>query len=112
MCTLGTGQSVTAQTRWAVTDSIVPDGYYRLVIRNGYSTTSNVKSNFDWIAYMEYKSSTDLWDMGAKELATTTDDDMTAVWHITKAGMKEGHQTTILRTVARRPTPTSTLSRS
>ena len=103
LCALGIGQSVTAQTRWAVTDSIVPDGYYRLVIRNGYSTANKVKSTFDWAAYMEYNTGKGTWDIGAKELATVTDDDLTSIWHLTKAGMKDGHQTYHLKNCGPQP---------
>lgn len=84
----------TSAATWAVTDTIIKDGYYRLWTYNGVSTSNKVKITTDWYAVLQEGGGvTDGWIINAGQKVTFNANDMAAVWHIWRAGDHEGHPT-------------------
>ena len=78
---------------WAVTDSIIKDGYYRLWVYNAPSATNKVTTTTDWYAQLLSDAGAGGYIMNAVEKANFNENDMAGVWHIWRAGDKQGHPT-------------------
>ena len=99
--------SMSAQS-WAVTDTLIEEGYYRLHVREWTGSTSKIQKGIDSCMTIATYTTTSnsagdpLYNSGKKALfvrgvSTMNPDDWSYIWHFKKAGMKDGHQTWILK---------------
>lgn len=82
---------------WAVTDTVIEDGYYRLhttwwksgtTTSNGTDSIMSIRDAGDGSAtYAAYRA------LYCKSAQQVTENDWDCIWHIWKAGKKDGHQT-------------------
>ena len=83
---------------WAVTDTLINDGYYRIHTTWWTGETNGISNGTDSVMYIANAAAGDpnyanYNCLYVKSGRSVTNDDWGCIWHIWKAGMKNGHQT-------------------